>query len=98
MFARSTRFVGVTDEQQATEQYRQALERFREMEGNGGAFLLVQRGAGIGVGVTLWNDEQAMANSREQAEQLRQRAAGEAGAQVERVEEWEVAVWDVKAS
>ena len=55
----------------------------------------VDETAGRGVGVTLWETEEAMANSREQAEQLRQRAAEQAQGEIESVVEYEVAVWDV---
>ena len=81
--------------EQAIEQYRQALSTFREMDGNRGAFLLVDRNSGKGIGVTLWNDEQAMTHSREQAEQIRQQAAQQAQGQIESVDEYEIAVWDV---
>lgn len=81
--------------EQAIEQYRQALSTFREMDGNRGAFLLVDRNSGKGIGVTLWDDEQAMTHSREQAEQIRQQAAQQAQGQIESVDEYEIAVWDV---
>jgi hypothetical protein len=45
--------------------------------------------------VTLWESEEAMVESREQAEQLRQRAAEEAQGEIESVVEYQVAVWDV---
>ena len=83
--------------EQAIEQYRQALSTFREMDGNRGAFLLVDRNSGKGIGVTLWENEQAVADSREQANQLRQQAAQQAGGQIQSVEEYEVAVWDVSS-
>ena len=43
--------------------------------------------------MTLWENEQAVADSREQANQLRQQAGG----QIQSVEEYEVAVWDVSS-
>ena len=79
----------------AIEQYRQALSSFRAIPGNQGAFLLVDRNNGKGIGVTLWENEQAMIDSRQQADQLRQRAAEQAQGQIQSVDEYEVAVWDV---
>jgi hypothetical protein len=38
-----------------------------------------------------------MTDSREQADQLRQQAAEQAGGRIESVEEYEVAVWDVSS-
>ncbi len=96
MHARATTIrVGQNAGDAAIEQYRGALAAFRDMDGNRGAFLLVDPVAGRGVGVTLWESEEAMVESREQAEQLRQRAAEEAQGEIESVVEYQVAVWDV---
>ena len=96
MHARATTLrVGQETSDAAVDQYREALAKFRSMDGNRGAFLLVDQTAGRGVGVTLWESEEAMAKSREQAEQLRQRAAEQAQGEIESVVEYEVAVWDV---
>jgi heme-degrading monooxygenase HmoA len=75
--------------------YRDALTTFWAIEGNRGAFLLVDRTSGRGVGVTLWESEQAMIDSREQADKLRQQVAEQARGKIESVNEYEVAVWDV---
>jgi heme-degrading monooxygenase HmoA len=77
------------------EGYESGLATFREIEGSRGAFLLVDRNSGKGVGVTLWESEDAMRKSREQADRLREQAAGSVDAGVESVNEYEVAVWDV---
>jgi heme-degrading monooxygenase HmoA len=96
MHARATTIrVGQDVAEDAIDQYRNALTTFRGIEGNRGAFLLVDRTSGRGIGVTLWESEQAMVDSREQADQLRQQAAEQARGQIESVEEYEIAVWDV---
>jgi hypothetical protein len=96
MHARATTVrVGQEVAEQAISQYRDTLPTFRGMEGNRGAFLLVDRVSGRGIGVTLWENEQAMAETREQAEGLRQRAAELARGEIESVVEYEVAVWEV---
>jgi heme-degrading monooxygenase HmoA len=98
MFARATTLQGSADNvETGVQQYREALSRFRQIPGNQGAFLLIDRRAGKGIGVTLWESEQAMTDSREQADQLRQQAAEQAGGRIESVEEYEVAVWDVSS-
>jgi hypothetical protein len=56
--------------------------------------LLVDPNAGRGVGVTLW--QQAMAESRERANELRQQAAASASGEIVSVDEYEVAVWEVE--
>jgi hypothetical protein len=98
MFARATTLRGSADNVDAgVQQYRDTLAQFRQIAGNQGAFLLIDRSSGEGIGVTLWESEEAMADSRGQASQLRQQAAQQAGGQIESVEEYEVAVWDVSS-
>ena len=95
MFARVTTIQGSPENiDEAITQYRETLLQFREMEGNKGASLLVERSSGKAIGTTLWESEQAMTDSRERADQLRQRAAEEAQSQIESVDEYEVAVWE----
>lgn len=96
MYARATTLRGPAESVDAgVQQYRDVLSRFRQMAGNEGAFLLIDRRSGKGIGVTLWESEKAMVDSREQADQMRQQAAQQTRAQIESVEEYEVAVWDV---
>ena len=98
MFARATTIQASPETgDAAVGQYREALSRFREIPGNRGAFLLVDRKSSKGIGVTLWESDQAMADSREQANQLRQQAAQQAQGEIVSVEEYEVAVWDVSS-
>jgi heme-degrading monooxygenase HmoA len=79
MYARATTLT-VSGERQSesVEQYRAALSKFRQIPGNRGAFLLVDEGGGRGVGVTLWESEDAMTESRERAKELREQAAAQA--------------------
>ena len=96
MHARATTIQGSPDRiDEAIEQYRNALAMFRDIPGNRGAFLLVDRSAGRGIGVSLWESEQAVQESRQRADELRQQAAEQAQGQIVTVEEYEVAVWDV---
>ncbi len=79
------------------ERYREALSTFKDIRGNQGAFLLIDRSTGKAVGMTLWSDEDALSESREQANQIRQQAADDVGGGIRAVEEFEVALWDVRA-
>lgn len=98
MFARVTTIQGSAEDiEVGIAQYREALSQFRQIDGNKGAFLFVDRSSGQAIGTTLWDSEQAIADSREQATQLRQRAVDEAGAEVQSVEEYEVPVWEPAA-
>ena len=97
MYARATTLEGpVEGIDEAINQYRNTLATFRGIPGNSGAFLLVDRSTATGIGVTLWENEQAMIDSRQQADELREQAAGSVGGTVQSVAEYEVAVWDVQ--
>ena len=74
--------------------YEEGTPSIREISGNRGAFLLVDRSAGKGVGVTLWESEEAMRASRKRADELRQQAQEPSG-EIDPVDEYEVAVWAV---
>ena len=90
--ARATTYRGSPEDvQDAIVHYQEGIPSIREISGNRGAFLFVDRSAGTGVGVTLWESEEAMRASRKRADELRQ--AQEPGG--ESVNEYEVAVWAV---
>lgn len=95
MHARMTRLKGDPAQTgEAVQSYRDALSQFADIDGNRGAFLLVDQSAGIGIGITLWETEDSMAAARERANELRHQAADQVSAQIEAVEEYEVAVWE----
>jgi heme-degrading monooxygenase HmoA len=89
VYARATTYRGSPEDvQDAIVHYQEGIPSVREISGSRGAFLLVDRAAGRGVGVTLWESEEAMRASRE----LRREAQESPG---ESVDEYEVAVWEV---
>ena len=93
MYARATTYRGSPEDvQEAIVHYEEGIPSVRAIAGNRGAFLLVDRSGGKGVGVTLWESEEAMQASRKRADELRQ-PAQEAGG--DPVDEYEVAVWAV---
>ncbi len=73
----------------AFEGVRAALE---EMQGNQGGLLLVNPDGGKAITITLWESEEALRASEEQANQMRQQAAGSAGMTISSVEPYEVAL------
>ncbi len=96
MYARATRLrISTEDVQEGIDHYQAGIPTFRERAGSRGAFLLVDRSSGQGIGVTLWESEEAMRASRKGADELRQQAAQESGSELELVDEYEVAVWAV---
>jgi heme-degrading monooxygenase HmoA len=80
--------------QEAIVHYQEGIPSIREISGNRGAFLLVDRSAGKGISVTLWESDEAMQASRKRADELRQQAQAPSG-QIDPVDEYEVAVWAV---
>ena len=98
MHARMTRLIGdPSSMEEAVQSYRDALSQFAEVDGNRGAFLLVDEAKGVGIGITLWETEDSMNTARDRANELRQRAAEQVGAKIEAVEEYQVAVWEPRA-
>jgi heme-degrading monooxygenase HmoA len=98
MHARMTRFKGDPGQMDsAIKSYRDALSQFAAIDGNRGAFLFIDRDGGAALGITLWENEDAIVAARERANELRQQAAEEVSAQVVSVEEFEVAVWEPQA-
>ena len=84
MYARATTLRASPEQvQEAIVHYQAGIPPLREIAGNRGAFLLVDRSAGKGIGVTLWESEEAM------------RASQESGGEIASVDEYEVAVWAV---
>lgn len=95
MHARLTRLKGDPGRiEEATQSYRDALSQFAAIDGNRGAFLLIDRNNGVGIGITLWDSEEEMTAASQRANQLREQAAEQVSAQIEAVEEFEVAVWE----
>ena len=93
MYARATTLRASPDDvQEQIDHYQEGIQSVREISGNRGAFLLVDRSAGKAISVTLWESDDAMQASRKRADELRQQAQESAG---ESVDEYEVAAWAV---
>ena len=93
MYARATTYrASPEDVQDAIVHYQEGIPSVREISGNRGAFLLVDRTAGRWVGVTLWESVEAMRASRELTDELRREVQESPR---ESVDEYEVAVWEV---
>ena len=56
------------------------------------AVLLIDRSSGKAISITYWEDEEAIARSRQAADTAREGAAAAGGGAVESVEEYEVAL------
>jgi heme-degrading monooxygenase HmoA len=94
MHARVSFYEGASGEDAgaAVKSFEDVLDPLRQMEGNQGATLLVDRDSGKAITITYWDTEEHLQSSVEQANQLRQRAAGTAGLSIQGVEHYEVAL------
>lgn len=93
MYARATTLrASPEDVQEQIDHYQEGIQSVREISGNRGAFLLVDRSAGRAISVTLWESDEAMQASRKRADELRQQAQESPG---ESVDDYEVAAWAV---
>ena len=94
MFARVATYTGTSDEiDEAIRQVREnTLHKVKQLEGYKGAYFLVDRQNGKSLAVTLWESEEAMSASEEEANNLRSEVADALGTQMVGVERYEVAV------
>jgi heme-degrading monooxygenase HmoA len=70
----------------------EVMPAVQAIDGCIGISMLVDRESGRCIITTAWETDEAMRASAEKARQLRERAAGELGGNVEKIEEWEIAV------
>lgn len=93
MHARVGSYEGSPDQAEAgIRNFEGLTDRLRSLEGFQGAYLLVDRGTGKALTMTLWSSEEAAQASAEQAKQMRSDAAGGAGMSIGSVETYEVAL------
>jgi heme-degrading monooxygenase HmoA len=94
VFARVSTFTGTSDQiDEAMRQVRQdVLPRTEQLDGYKGAYFLVDRQNGKSLAVTLWESEEAMSASEEEANNLRSEVADALGTQMVGVERYEVAI------
>ena len=93
MYARVSTYTGSPNQAEAgIRNFEGLTDALRSLDGFEGGYLLVDRGTGQAMTITLWSSENAAQASAERANQMRSDAAGGAGMSIERVETYEVAV------
>jgi heme-degrading monooxygenase HmoA len=90
MHARVSTYEGQADE--LVKGFASVAGPLEDLEGFSVAYFLVDREAGKGVSITLWESEDALAASAERANQMREKATDQAGATIRSVESFEVAL------
>jgi heme-degrading monooxygenase HmoA len=73
------------------------LPAARQIDGFKGGIGLLDRQSGKALSITLWESEQAMLASEEEANRLRQESAEAASETVENVERYEVSLFEVES-
>lgn len=96
MHARVNTITGSPEQAEAgISDFRENVVPWIKENGGRGGILLVDRETGKAIAVTLWNDEEAMRQSEEAANEHRSRVSGEMQSmQPPTVERYEVAVFD----
>jgi heme-degrading monooxygenase HmoA len=93
MFARVARYRFPEERyDDAVAAFRTASEQLREIEGNAGGYLLVDRDNSTALTVTFWESRAAMEASEVRASRLRNVAIGEVAGSVEAVDRCVVAL------
>jgi heme-degrading monooxygenase HmoA len=93
MHARVSTYAGTPDQaEEGIRNFERTTDALRGLDGFEGAYLLVDRGTGKALTLTLWSNADAEQASAERAKQMRSEAAGGAGMSVESVETFEVAL------
>jgi heme-degrading monooxygenase HmoA len=94
MFARVSTYQGSPEqiEEGLAHVRENVLPKVRALDGFEGAYYLVDRDSGKAISITLWGSERAMQASEEEADRLRGESAQVAGAAVEGMERYEVAI------
>ena len=90
MHARVSTYVG--DGDALVEGFEAVRAPLEELEGFSRAYFLVDRESGRGMSITMWESEDALNASVERANQMREQASGQAGASIEAVDSYEVAL------
>jgi heme-degrading monooxygenase HmoA len=92
-FARVSRYsIAPERMDEACEAFRQALSNVREIDGNEGAFFLVDRENGVAMTITLWDGGGSLDASEVHAAMLRRTASSAVEADIEAVERYEIPV------
>lgn len=74
----------------AVKGFDDSIETVQQMQGNQGLMLLLDRGSGKAISITLWDGEESLRSTSEQANAVRKQAADTGGLSIEGVETYEV--------
>ena len=94
MFARVSTYQGPPDQIDDGVRYAQEniVPRVHEIDGFEGVYFLVDRQSGKALSITLWENEEAMRASEEEANRLRSSTAEAGSQEVMSVDRYEIAI------
>jgi hypothetical protein len=97
MYARVSAYDGTADDYDRGVAHvtSKAVPQVRAIPGSAGLLSMVDRKTGRSLSITLWDTEEALANSRDAADRIRSEAAAATGSTVTDVTEYEVGVADL---
>jgi heme-degrading monooxygenase HmoA len=84
--------LGSASKDEAARAFEGAVEAVKDMEGSRGGELLVDTANGKALTITYWESEQALRDSTQRANSVREQAAGSANMSITAVEVYEVAL------
>ncbi len=90
MHARVSTYEGQADE--LVKGFDSVTASLEALDGFSKAYLLVDRAGGRGMSITFWDSEDALNASVERANQMREKATDQAGASIQSVDHFEVAI------
>ena len=88
----STYEMGGRPKEDAARAFEQAVQGVQQLDGNQGGMLLVGEDGSRAMTITFWESADALRASEEQANQMREQAAGGAGITIADVSAYEVAL------
>ena len=74
----------------ALQSFDNAIQTVQDMPGQEGVLFLVDRGSGKAITLTLWDSEESLISTTQQADSVRQQAASAGGMAIQGVEHYEV--------
>ena len=93
MFARVARYqIPEENLDAAVEGFREAIDELRQLQGNSGGYLLVDRDNSTALTVTFWENRAALESSDLQTSRLRSQAVTPHGGEIHAVDRCEVAI------
>jgi heme-degrading monooxygenase HmoA len=91
MYARVSSYRG-SDAEALVEGFGSVTQALEQIDGFSHAYFMVDRASGRGMPITIWESEDALNASVQQADELRRRGTQPSGTEIESVQHYEIAL------